>query len=172
MGTAGLEGEARGPAGGGGGAADGAAAGARGAGCSGGGGDDGWRHLLRWEPPPVPGEAAGPRLVWEGETPWEALLSLCAAGRSGGGVPLPACRLREAPGGRFFGECFLSHMGVLVAPHCAFGSEEEALQNTALLGLSTSGGRCPSARAPPRRSARALGSPSWGPRAPGGENAR
>ena len=106
-----------------------------GAGCSGGGGDDGWRHLLRWEPPPVPGEAAGPRLVWEGETPWEALLSLCAAGRSGGGVPLPACRLREAPGGRFFGECFLSHMGVLVAPHCAFGSEEEALQNTALLGL-------------------------------------
>ena len=136
MGTAGLAGEARGPAGGGGGGgADGASAGVPGAGCSGGGGDDGWRHLLRWEPPPVPGEAAGPRLVWEGETPWEALLSLCAAGRSGGGVPLPACRLREAPGGRFFGECFLSHMGVLVAPHCAFGSEEEALQNTALLGL-------------------------------------
>ncbi len=109
------------------------AAGAHGAGCSGSGGE-GWRQLLRWEPS-LPGGAADTRMVWEGETPWEALLSLCAAGRSGNGVPLPACRLREGPGGRFFGECFLSHMGVVIAPHCAFASEEEALQNTALLVL-------------------------------------
>ena len=143
MDSSGLGGEARGAAGGGGGGGGGAeeAAGARGAGCSGSGGE-GWRHLLRWEPS-LPGEATGVGRVWEGETPWAALLSLCAAGRGGDGVPLPACRLREAPGGQFFGECFLSHMGVLVAPHCAFASEEEALQNTALLVLAYLRGALP-----------------------------
>ena len=87
-----------------------------------------WERLLRWEPA---GGASASASAWTGEKPWHILLSMCR--RSG--APLPACRLRESLDGRFAGECFLSHLGVRVAPHHAFDSEEAALQNTALLAI-------------------------------------
>lgn len=87
-----------------------------------------WERLLRWEPA---GGASASAPAWTGPGPWEFLLSMCRRA----GAPLPACRLRESVDGRFSGECFLSHLGVRVAPPHAFDSEEAALQNTALLAV-------------------------------------